>query len=306
MAKYSIDESTLTNIADAIRTKKSSTNSIVVSDMADEIIGIQTSVNMQSKTVTPTTNKQTVTPDANYDGLSSVVVNAMPTATQATPSISVSSAGKITASSTQTAGYVAAGTKTATKQLTTQAAKTVTPTTSSQTAVASGTYTTGAVTVAGDANLVAGNIKSGVSIFGVAGSYEGSGGGSSGGVSDVSTSFTLELTEEMFEPGANLYTLIQNNNSFNMNNCASLEIVFEFYNKQTTDYEFYNLYFTKFFVSDNLFLIELTGTIGSTSIIVEGNWNLDYDTGVLQLIGIFDYPSTHYNLTITANGILIQ
>lgn len=129
---------------------------------------------LQTKTITPTTSSQDVVPDSGYDGLSKVTVNAMPTATQATPSITVSSAGKITASATQTAGYVSAGTKSGTKQLTTQAAKTVTPTTSSQTAVASGVYTTGAVTVAGDANLVAGNIKSGVSIFGVAGGYEGS------------------------------------------------------------------------------------------------------------------------------------
>lgn len=137
---------------------------------------------LQAKTVTPTTAKQTVTADSGYDGLSKVEVNAMPTATQATPSITVSSGGLITAKSTQTAGYVASGTKQATKQLTTQAAKTVTPTTSNQTAVASGRYTTGAVTVKGDANLVAGNIKSGVSIFGVAGSYEGSSsdGGDSG------------------------------------------------------------------------------------------------------------------------------
>lgn len=128
---------------------------------------------LQTKTVTPTTAQQAVTPDSGYDGLSKVTVNAMPTATQATPTISVSSAGKITASATQSAGYVSAGTKSATQQLTTQAAKTVTPTTSNQTAVASGRYTTGAITVKGDSNLKAANIKSGVSIFGVAGTHTG-------------------------------------------------------------------------------------------------------------------------------------
>lgn len=100
----------------------------------------------------------------------SQVQKSVVTANQAIPTISVSSGGLITASATQGEGYVAAGTKSATKQLTTQAAKTITPGTTQQTAVASGRYTTGAVTVKGDANLVAGNIKSGVSIFGVAGS----------------------------------------------------------------------------------------------------------------------------------------
>ena len=103
---------------------------------------------LQDKTVTPTTSTQTVTADSGYDGLDTVIVNAMPIATQATPSITVSSAGLITASATQSAGYVASGTKSATKQLTTQAAKTITPSKSTQTAVASGRYTTGAVTVA--------------------------------------------------------------------------------------------------------------------------------------------------------------
>ena len=56
------------------------------------------------------------------------------------------------------------------------AAKTVTPTTTEQTAVASGSFTSGAVKVAGDANLVAENIKEGVSIFGVAGTLAGGSG----------------------------------------------------------------------------------------------------------------------------------
>ena len=104
------------------------------------------------------------------------VTGTIPTVAQATPSISVSTAGKITASATQSAGYVSAGTKSATKQLTTQAAQTITPGTSDKT-IASGTYLTGTQTIKGDANLVAGNIKSGVSIFGVVGTYEGSGSG---------------------------------------------------------------------------------------------------------------------------------
>ena len=93
----------------------------------------------------------TVTANGTYTAPSGWAYNPvkvnLPTTSRAVPSISVSSGGLITATSTQTAGVVSAGTETATQQLTTQAAKTVTPTESQQTAVASGRYTTGAVTV---------------------------------------------------------------------------------------------------------------------------------------------------------------
>lgn len=163
--------SLFTDIADAIRAKTGGTSTLVADNFPAEIGDIVTP-NLQTKTVTSSTSTQTVMPDSEYNGLSKVTVNAIGTATQATPSISVSSAGLITASATQTAGYVAAGTKSATKQLTVQAAKTITPSTSSQTAVASGRYTTGAVTVAGDADLIAANIKEGINIFGVTGTCE--------------------------------------------------------------------------------------------------------------------------------------
>lgn len=82
---------------------------------------------------------------------------------------------------TVSAGYISSGTAgnssvSLTANVTTKAAATITPSTSNQT-ISSGTYLTGTQTISGDANLVAGNIKSGTSIFGVTGTY--SGGGSS-------------------------------------------------------------------------------------------------------------------------------
>lgn len=97
------------------------------------------------------------------------VTGAMAEVIQAAPSISVSSGGLITASAAQAEGHVAAGTKSATYQQATHSGGQYIPSTTTITAVSKGRFLTGDVKVSGDANLVPGNIRSGVRIFGVAG-----------------------------------------------------------------------------------------------------------------------------------------
>lgn len=111
------------------------------------VTGGASGASLQSKTVSPSESAQTVKADNGYDGLSQVTVNAV------------------------SKTYVGSG-------VTKKSAATYTPGTSDQ-SIASGQYLSGTQTIKGDANLVAGNIKSGVSIFGVTGTY--TGGGSSGG-----------------------------------------------------------------------------------------------------------------------------
>ena len=116
----------------------------------------------------------------------------MSTVTLGTPSIAVSSSGLITAEVTHSSsGYVASGTKQATKQMSTFTTTRVTPKATATTLATAGKYCTSNLVVQGDSNLIAANIKSGVSIFGVTGAY--SGGGSYGVVtatsSDVSAGY---------------------------------------------------------------------------------------------------------------------
>lgn len=174
--KVLCEKNDLVAVANAIRSKNGTTNTYKVNQLASAV------ENISSGTTLPSLSNPGSAADLRsgkelIDQSGNKITGTLATVTQATPSITVNSAGLITASATQTAGYVTSGTKSATKQLTTKSAATITPGTSNQT-IAAGSYLTGAQTIKGDSNLVAGNIKSGVSIFGVSGSYVGSGSGS--------------------------------------------------------------------------------------------------------------------------------
>lgn len=105
----------------------------------------------------------------------SIVTGNLPEVTQATPTISVSSGGLITASATQSGGIVEGGTKSTTQQLTTEEMQIVTPGTESISIGAAGSYMLGEIYILGDENLVPENIAEGVSIFGVQGTHSGGG-----------------------------------------------------------------------------------------------------------------------------------
>lgn len=174
--EYLIQDTTIQEIVDKVKLKTGTTGGILGSEIANKIDSILTPTDGSIPTKTSndlTASGKTITVPAGY--YASNASKSVSTATQATPSITVDSNGLITASATQNSGYVSAGTKSATVQLTTKAATTITPGTSSQTAVAKNVYTTGNITVAGDADLKAANIKKGVNIFGVTGTYESSG-----------------------------------------------------------------------------------------------------------------------------------
>ena len=83
--------------------------------------------------------------------------------------------------------------------VTQKAAATYTPTTSDQ-SIAANQYLAGAQTVKGDANLVAGNIKKDVQMFGVTGTYEGGELWDQEPPNDGKTRLYIDLTEEYKSP----------------------------------------------------------------------------------------------------------
>ena len=157
---------------------------------------------LQAKTnISPSTSSQTITADEGYDGLSSVQINAMPSMTlPSAASSSSSGTRKATIASSNSTQYINIPTgyngTAQYYQLSAPSAMTLPTTTSSTSSgtlkatvtpsttnkyinIPTGNNTAAAYyTVSGDANLVAENIKSGTTIFGVTGSYTGGGGSS--------------------------------------------------------------------------------------------------------------------------------
>lgn len=259
MAKYVINDATLTGIANAIRGKIGSTDPILTDEMAEKITSISQGIDTSDATVTENDMPMGVTGYAkgkkvtgNVEVISgeNALTDAIPQwddskgtfgvgfqadnrvlfeqgtvvtlyvkpdklgdaadadvtegktytsenglkrtgtkqdpvpVTQATPTITVDDNGLITAKSTQGAGLVSAGTKQATKQLPVKESFAYVPTTGTQ-EIEAGQYLIGKQYIIGDENLLPENIKYGINLFGIVGTY--AGGGLPDGVSAIAS-----------------------------------------------------------------------------------------------------------------------
>ena len=140
-----------------------------------------TMTNQGAWSTTKTSNGDVPIPAGFHNGSGKVTVNistSTPTGALDTPSISFDKTlGRFTATSkVKTSGYISTSdTTTNSYTLTRYLGGEYTPTKESKTVSLAEKYCTGDVVIKGDDNLIPANIKNGISIFGVAGSYTGDG-----------------------------------------------------------------------------------------------------------------------------------
>ena len=172
MANYLITDTRMTGIADQARRLGGVTGELFPAQIEETLAGVTPGGPLQEKTVTPTTTEQTVTPDSGYYGLSKVTVGAVEAGGIDTSDATATAADLLEGKTAYVNGVKISGT------IGRQPGQTITPGTPSYRFPA-GRYLVGDLIVEGDTKLRAENIRAGVSIFGVTGTYEGE--GASGG-----------------------------------------------------------------------------------------------------------------------------
>lgn len=158
-------------VKQAIEDKGVSTTGLTTADYDDAIRSIPTGGggNLDTLNVTPTTSQQTLTPTSPLDGWDEVVVGA----------VDASIDSDIVAGNIKSGVNILGVTGNYSGETPILQTKSVNPTTSQQVVEPDNNYdglsavTVGAVTAAIDNNIQAGNIKSGVNILGVNGTYSG-------------------------------------------------------------------------------------------------------------------------------------
>ena len=210
-------KSDLTSVADTIRSKLGVTDTYYVSELSDAIERIPTGTQLPTLT-NPGTSSDLLSGKELIDQDGSIITGTNPYEKSSTDAAIANEATLIsqiqtvlndkasanielpTLTNPGTSADLLSGKELidqsgnkVTGTIPTKSATIITPSTSDQTSN-SGVYLTGVQTIKGDSNLVASNIKSGVSIFGVTGTA--SGGGSSG---------SLELCNVYLEPSTGLY-----------------------------------------------------------------------------------------------------
>lgn len=165
-------ENLFKSIGNAIRGKTGGTEDIPIEQMPAEITDIQTGVETNDATATA----KDILPDKTAYVNGEKITGAMPKAEIVKRKSTVSEAGVVTIESkVSKTGYVTEGDylPQLIHALIPVGHKTIYPQTTEQVAVPKGRYTMEDVIVEGDEDLIASNIKKGVSIFGVEGNYEG-------------------------------------------------------------------------------------------------------------------------------------